>query len=52
MYIVYSFVVWWNYGVLVKSLNIFVIKVKSINSYVYMNIGEEVGIMCERYDDM
>jgi len=51
-HIAYSPAVWWNYGAPAKSLNTFVTKAKSINSYVYMNIGEEAGIMRERYDDM
>jgi len=51
-HIAYSPAVWWNYGAPAKSLNTFITKAKSINSYVYMNIGEEAGIMRERYDDM
>ncbi|WP_188729364.1 alpha/beta hydrolase [Pseudoalteromonas gelatinilytica] len=51
-HIAYSPAVWWNYGAPAKSLNTFITKTKSINSYVYMNIGEEAGIMRERYDDM
>jgi len=51
-HIAYSPAVWWNYGAPAKSLNTFVTKAKSINSYVYMNIGEEAGIMRERYDGM
>jgi len=51
-HIAYSPAVWWNYGAPAKSLNTFVTKAKSINSYVYINIGEEAGIMRERYDDM
>nr|WP_306173855.1 alpha/beta hydrolase-fold protein [Pseudoalteromonas shioyasakiensis] len=51
-HIAYSPAVWWNYGAPAKSLKTFVTKAKTINSYVYMNIGEEAGIMRERYDDM
>lgn len=51
-HIAYSPAVWWNYGAPAKSLKTFVTKGNSINSYVYMNIGEEAGIMRERYDDM
>lgn len=51
-HIAYSPAVWWNYGASAKSLKTFVTKAKTINSYVYMNIGEEAGIMRERYDDM
>lgn len=51
-HIAYSPAVWWNYGAPAKSLKAFVTKANSIKSYVYMNIGEEAGIMRERYDDM
>ena len=51
-HIAYSPAVWWNYGAPVKSLKAFVTKANCINSYVYMNIGEEAGIMRERYDDL
>ena len=51
-HIAYSPAVWWNYGAPAKSLKTFVTKANSINSYVYMNIGEEAGIMRERYDEM
>ncbi|RZF90855.1 esterase [Pseudoalteromonas sp. CO302Y] len=51
-HIAYSPAVWWNYGAPVNSLKTFITKANSINSYVYMNIGEEAGIMRERYDDM
>ena len=51
-HIAYSPAVWWNYGASAKSLKTFVTKANSINSYVYINIGEEAGIMRERYDDM
>ncbi|MFU2510556.1 alpha/beta hydrolase-fold protein [Pseudoalteromonas sp. ASV78] len=51
-HIAYSPAVWWNYGASVKSTKSFIAKTKELNSYVYINIGEEAGIMRERYDDL
>ncbi|BDF96025.1 alpha/beta hydrolase-fold protein [Pseudoalteromonas sp. KAN5] len=51
-HIAYSPAVWWNYGAMVKSTKSFITKTKELNSYVYMNIGEEAGIMRERYDEL
>jgi len=51
-YIAYSPAVWWNYGASVKSTKSFIAKNKELNSYVYINIGEEAGIMRERYDEL
>ena len=51
-HIAYSPAVWWNYGASVSSSKEFIEKAKNLNSYVYMNIGEEAGIMRERYDDL
>ena len=51
-HIAYSPAVWWNYGASVKSTKSFIAKAKGLNSYVYINIGEEAGIMRERYDDL
>ncbi|MEI8605111.1 alpha/beta hydrolase-fold protein [Pseudoalteromonas sp. B160] len=51
-YIAYSPAVWWNYGASVKSTKSFITKTKELNSYVYINIGEEAGIMRERYDEL
>ena len=51
-HIAYSPAVWWNYGASVKSTKSFIAKSKDLNSYVYINIGEEAGIMRERYDDL
>ncbi|MBB1411534.1 alpha/beta hydrolase-fold protein [Pseudoalteromonas sp. SG44-17] len=51
-HIAYSPAVWWNYGASVKSTKSFIAKTKDLNSYVYINIGEEAGIMRERYDDL
>jgi len=51
-HIAYSPAVWWNYGASVKSTKSFIAKNKELNSYVYMNIGEEAGIMRERYDEL
>jgi len=51
-HIAYSPAVWWNYGASVKSTKSFIAKAKELNSYVYINIGEEAGIMRERYDEL
>ena len=51
-HIAYSPAVWWNYGASVKSSKEFIEKAKNLNSYVYINIGEEAGIMRERYDEL
>ncbi|TVU81777.1 MULTISPECIES: alpha/beta hydrolase-fold protein [Pseudoalteromonas] len=51
-HIAYSPAAWWNYGASVKSTKSFIAKSKDLNSYVYINIGEEAGIMRERYDDL
>ena len=51
-HIAYSPAVWWNYGASVKNTKSFIAKKKELNSYVYINIGEEAGIMRERYDEL
>ena len=51
-HIAYSPAVWWNYGAMVKSTKSFITKTKELNNYVYINIGEEAGIMRERYDEL
>ncbi|TMP54617.1 alpha/beta hydrolase-fold protein [Pseudoalteromonas sp. S1612] len=51
-HIAYSPAVWWNYGAMVKSTKSFITKTKDLNNYVYTNIGEEAGIMRERYDEL
>ncbi|MBE0377205.1 alpha/beta hydrolase-fold protein [Pseudoalteromonas prydzensis] len=51
-HIAYSPAVWWNYGASVKSTKSFLAKTKELNNYVYINIGEEAGIMRERYDEL
>ncbi|MCK8128296.1 esterase [Pseudoalteromonas sp. S1610] len=51
-HIAYSPAVWWNYGAMVKSTKSFIAKTKDLNNYVYINIGEEAGIMRERYNEL
>ncbi|GAA58722.1 hypothetical protein P20652_0579 [Pseudoalteromonas sp. BSi20652] len=51
-HIAYSPAVWWNYGAPVKATKSFINKSKDLNNYVYINIGEEAGIMRERYDEL
>ncbi|WP_282131173.1 alpha/beta hydrolase [Pseudoalteromonas aliena] len=51
-HIAYSPAVWWNYGATAKSTKAFFANSKTFPNYLYMNIGQESGIMRERYDDM
>lgn len=51
-HIAYSPAVWWNYGASVKATKTFINKSKNLNNYVYINIGEEAGIMRERYNKL
>jgi uncharacterized protein len=48
----YSPAVWWDYGASAKTTKAFLSRTKSLNNFVYMNIGEESGFMREIYDDM
>ncbi|MCQ8887136.1 alpha/beta hydrolase-fold protein [Pseudoalteromonas agarivorans] len=50
--IAYSPAVWWNYGAPVKATKSFINKSKDLNNYVYINIGEEAGLMRERYNEL
>lgn len=51
-YIAYSPAVWWDFGATAKTTKDFIAKSKRLNTYLYMNIGEESGFMRQRYDDM
>ncbi|HAG39133.1 MAG TPA: esterase, partial [Pseudoalteromonas sp.] len=51
-HIAYSPAVWWNYGAPVKTAKSFINKSKDLNNYVYINIGEEAGLMRERYNEL
>tara|TARA_R110002126_G_scaffold8953_7_gene41158 strand:+ start:302 stop:1492 length:1191 start_codon:yes stop_codon:yes gene_type:complete len=51
-HLAYSAAVWWNYGASANSTKAFISKTKNVNNYLYMNIGEESGVMRERYDDL
>ena len=51
-HIAYSPAVWWNYGASVKATKAFINTSKDLNNYVYINIGEEAGIMRERYNEL
>ena len=51
-HIAYSPAVWWNYGTSVKATKAFINTSKDLNNYVYINIGEEAGIMRERYNEL
>ncbi|WP_290614955.1 alpha/beta hydrolase-fold protein [Arsukibacterium sp. UBA3155] len=51
-HLAYSAAVWWNYGASVKSTKAFMSETKKLDTYLYMNIGEESGLMRERYNDL
>ncbi|WP_460860017.1 alpha/beta hydrolase-fold protein [Rheinheimera gaetbuli] len=51
-HLAYSAAVWWNHGATAKSTKAFMAKTKTLDNYLYMNIGEESGFMRERYDDL
>ena len=51
-HLAYSPAVWWNYGAAVTRTKEFLKKNKTLDTYLYMNIGEEAGVMRERYDDL
>ena len=51
-HIAYSPAVWWNYGASVKATKAFINKSKNLSNYIYINIGEEAGIMRERYNEL
>ena len=51
-HIAYSPAVWWDFGATATSTKAFVSKTKTLDNYLYLNIGEESGFMRERYDDM
>lgn len=51
-HLAYSPAVWWNYGAAVTRTKEFLEKNKTLDTYLYMNIGEEAGVMRERYDDL
>ncbi|SNY43818.1 hypothetical protein SAMN06297280_0653 [Arsukibacterium tuosuense] len=51
-HLAYSAAVWWNYGATAKSTKAFLSKTTNLDNYLYMNIGEESGLMRERYDDL
>ena len=51
-HIAYSPAVWWDYGAPANTTKAFLADSTNLNSYVYMNIGEESGFMRDIYDDM
>lgn len=51
-HIAYSPAVWWGARDTAKSTKKFMTNVKALNSYLYMNIGEEGGEMRAVYDDL
>ena len=51
-HLAYSPAVWWDFGATAKSTKAFIANTKSLNNYLYLNIGEEGGVMRQRYDDM
>ena len=51
-HLAYSPAVWWNYGAAVTRTKDFLKNNKTLDTYLYMNIGEEAGFIRERYDDL
>ncbi|MBE0348666.1 alpha/beta hydrolase-fold protein [Pseudoalteromonas peptidolytica] len=51
-HIAYSPAVWWNFGATAKSTKAFISKTKQLNNFLFIAIGEEGGVMRERYEDM
>ena len=51
-HLAYSPAVWWNYGAAVTRTKAFLKKNKTLDTYLYMNIGEEAGVMRERYNEL
>lgn len=51
-HLAYSPAVWWNFGAAVTRTKQFIQTQPNLRGYLYMNIGEEAGIMRERYDDL
>ncbi|MBZ9611802.1 alpha/beta hydrolase-fold protein [Rheinheimera maricola] len=51
-HLAYSAAVWWNHGATAESTKAFMANTKTLDNYLYMNIGEESGFMRQRYDDL
>ena len=51
-HIAYSPAVWWNFGATAKSTKEFISKTKQLDNFLFIAIGNEGGVMRERYDDM
>lgn len=51
-YLAYSPAIWWDYGATAITTKAFFARTKTLNNYLYMNIGEESGVMRQRYDDL
>ncbi len=51
-HVAYSPAVWWDFGATAKSTKAFIARTTSLDNYLYLNIGEESGVMRQRYDDM
>ncbi|PCK32701.1 alpha/beta hydrolase-fold protein [Pseudoalteromonas piscicida] len=51
-HIAYSPAVWWNFGATAKSTKAFISKTKQLDNFLFIAIGNEGGVMRERYDDM
>ena len=51
-HLAYSPAVWWNFGAAVTRTKDYLKKNKTLDTYLYMNIGEEAGFMRERYDEL
>ncbi len=51
-HLAYSPAIWWDYGATAITTKAFFTRTKTLNNYLYMNIGEESGVMRQRYDDL
>ncbi len=51
-HLAYSPAVWWNYGAATTRTKQFIKDNRTLETYLYMNIGEEGGIMRARYDEL
>ncbi|WMN60879.1 alpha/beta hydrolase-fold protein [Pseudoalteromonas xiamenensis] len=51
-HLAYSPAVWWNYGAATTRTKQFIKETHTLDTYLYMNIGEESGVMRERYDEL
>lgn len=51
-HLAYSPAVWWDHGAQANSSKAFFAQRNKLQTYLYLNIGAESGVMRSRYDDM